>query len=147
MLSRHAEPGPVSAACSIHDCTGLLTTFSLPACPPACRALGAAAVLALAARRLYRSFGGGSGGTPYGSQAYDPKTGLGRGAPGFQTNIQRIAVPPEIIARIRAGEEVSAEEITRAQEKMAREQEAAAARASGQDDAAAGKRKKRGAKR
>ncbi|CAO1632949.1 unnamed protein product [Sympodiomycopsis kandeliae] len=48
--------------------------------------------------------------------AYDPKTGLGRGAPGFQTNVSRIAVPAHIIARIRAGEEVSAEEITAAQE-------------------------------
>ena len=63
------------------------------------------------------------------NQAYDPKTGLGRGAPGFQTNIKRIAVPPEIIARIRAGEEVSAEEITRAQEKMQREEAKAAAAA------------------
>ncbi|KAK9893776.1 hypothetical protein P389DRAFT_174638 [Cystobasidium minutum MCA 4210] len=26
-------------------------------------------------------------------QAYDPKTGIGRGAPGFQTNVRRIAVP------------------------------------------------------
>ncbi|UZJ53944.1 hypothetical protein CBS101457_003264 [Exobasidium rhododendri] len=57
------------------------------------------------------------------SKAYDPKTGLGRGAPGFQTNIKRIAVPPEIIARIRAGEEVSADEITAAQDKMRRDEE------------------------
>ncbi|SNX82928.1 uncharacterized protein MEPE_01634 [Melanopsichium pennsylvanicum] len=42
---------------------------------------------------------------------YDPKTGLGRGAPGFQTGVKRVAVTPEIAARMRAGEQVSAEEI------------------------------------
>ncbi|KAJ9478002.1 hypothetical protein PHBOTO_001568 [Pseudozyma hubeiensis] len=42
---------------------------------------------------------------------YDPKTGLGRGAPGFQTGVKRMAVTPEIAARMRAGEQVSAEEI------------------------------------
>jgi protoporphyrinogen oxidase len=80
------------------------------------------------------------------SQAYDPKTGLGRGAPGFQTNIKRIAVPPEIMARIRAGEEVSAEEITAAQDKMRREEEKKATL----DEVAASsaaKKKKRGVKR
>lgn len=76
------------------------------------------------------------------NQAYDPKTGLGRGAPGFQTNIKRIAVPPEIIARIRAGEEVSAEEITRAQEKMQREEAKAAAAAESPS-----KKKKKGGKK
>lgn len=114
--------------------------------------LGATAILAAALRRAWRGMIGGgrsSTRTPYGSQAYDPKTGLGRGAPGFQTNVKRIAVPPEIIARIRAGEEVSADEITRAQEKMQREQEAQARQheqqgGSGND---AGKRKKRGGKR
>lgn len=45
--------------------------------------------------------------------------GIGRGVAGFQTSVKRVAVPPEIIARIRRGEEVSAEEITRAQERMA----------------------------
>lgn len=54
------------------------------------------------------------------SQKYDPKTGLGRGAPGFHTNVQRVAVPPEIMERIRRGEEVSADEITAAQERMKR---------------------------
>ncbi|PWZ01926.1 hypothetical protein BCV70DRAFT_157528 [Testicularia cyperi] len=42
---------------------------------------------------------------------YDPSTGLGRGAPGFQTGVKRMAVTPEIAARMRAGEQVSAEEI------------------------------------
>ena len=72
---------------------------------------------------------------------YDPKTGLGRGAPGFrkairpdgmplpitalidvqtwffvgrhasETGVKRMAVTPEIAARMRAGEQVSAEEI------------------------------------
>ncbi|CAO1623572.1 unnamed protein product [Parajaminaea phylloscopi] len=55
--------------------------------------------------------------------AYDPKTGIGRGAPGFQTNVTRIAVPAHIVARIRAGEDVSAEEITAAQEAEARRAE------------------------
>jgi hypothetical protein len=64
------------------------------------------------------------------NQTYDPKTGIGKGAPGFQTGVKRIAVPPEIIARIRAGEEVSAEEITRAQEKMQKEAEEAERKAS-----------------
>ncbi|KAK0556397.1 hypothetical protein OC846_001222 [Tilletia horrida] len=56
--------------------------------------------------------------------AYDPKTGIGRGAPGFQTSVKRIAVPAALAARIRAGEQVSPEEIEAAQ----REAEAAAAR-------------------
>ncbi|EGG01836.1 uncharacterized protein MELLADRAFT_110697 [Melampsora larici-populina 98AG31] len=45
--------------------------------------------------------------------------GIGRGVAGFQTGVRRVAVPQEILDRIRRGEEVSAEEITRAQEKMA----------------------------
>jgi hypothetical protein len=40
-----------------------------------------------------------------------------------ETNVARVAVPAHIIARIRAGEEVSAEEITAAQEEEARRQE------------------------
>ncbi|KAJ4482463.1 hypothetical protein J3R30DRAFT_3656500 [Lentinula aciculospora] len=40
--------------------------------------------------------------------------GIGKGAPGFQTNVRRIRVTPEIAARIRRGEEVSPEEITAA---------------------------------
>lgn len=77
------------------------------------------------------------------SQAYDPKTGLGRGAPGFQTNVRRVAVPPEIMARIRAGEDVSAEEITKAQEQLQREEE----RRLNGDSGASSKRKKRSGKR
>lgn len=49
--------------------------------------------------------------------------GIGRGAAGFQTNVRRIQVPPEIAARIRRGEQVSAEEITAAQERMQQQQE------------------------
>jgi hypothetical protein len=42
------------------------------------------------------------------------KTGIGKGAPGFLTSVKRVAVPPEIAARIRRGEEVSPEEISAA---------------------------------
>jgi len=48
------------------------------------------------------------------NQKYDPKTGIGKGAPGFQTSVKRIAVTPEIAARMRAGEQVSQEEIAEA---------------------------------
>lgn len=44
-----------------------------------------------------------------------------------ETNVARVAVPAHIIARIRAGEEVSAEEITAAQEEEKRRQEREAA--------------------
>ncbi|GJJ08139.1 hypothetical protein Clacol_002347 [Clathrus columnatus] len=50
------------------------------------------------------------------------KTGIGRGAPGFQTGVKRIAVTPEIAARLKAGEQVSTEEIEAAVAK-AREKE------------------------
>ncbi|KIK65726.1 hypothetical protein GYMLUDRAFT_39236 [Collybiopsis luxurians FD-317 M1] len=40
--------------------------------------------------------------------------GIGKGAPGFQTNVRRIRVTPEIAARIRRGEEVTPEEIAAA---------------------------------
>lgn len=40
-----------------------------------------------------------------------------------ETSVSRIAVPAHIIARIRAGEQVSAEEITAAQEEEARRQQ------------------------
>jgi len=40
--------------------------------------------------------------------------GIGKGAPGFQTNVRRIRVTPEIAARLRRGEEVSPEEIAEA---------------------------------
>lgn len=39
-----------------------------------------------------------------------------------ETNVTRIAVPAHIVARIRAGEDVSAEEITAAQEAEAKKQ-------------------------
>ena len=44
-------------------------------------------------------------------------------APGFQTNVRRIRVTPEIAARIQRGEQVSAEEIEAASKK-ANEEEA-----------------------
>ncbi|CCF53058.1 hypothetical protein NDA18_003136 [Ustilago nuda] len=59
-----------------------------------------------------RFFGAGKKGGYTGK--YDPKTGLGRGAPGFQTGVKRMAVTPEIAARMRAGEQVSQEEIEEA---------------------------------
>ncbi|KAH9477970.1 hypothetical protein JR316_0010203 [Psilocybe cubensis] len=37
--------------------------------------------------------------------------GIGKGAKGFQTNVQRVRVTPEIAARIRRGEDVSPAEI------------------------------------
>lgn len=40
--------------------------------------------------------------------------GIGKGAPGFQTNVRRIRVTPEIAARLERGEEVSPEEIAAA---------------------------------
>ncbi|CAH7685926.1 hypothetical protein BY996DRAFT_4584358 [Phakopsora pachyrhizi] len=40
--------------------------------------------------------------------------GIGRGVDGFQTSVRKVSVPIEIIERIRRGEDVSAEEITRA---------------------------------
>ncbi|KAF9265329.1 hypothetical protein L218DRAFT_860551, partial [Marasmius fiardii PR-910] len=47
--------------------------------------------------------------------AYQLKVhGIGKGAPGFQTNVRRIRVTPEIAARIKRGEEVSPEEIAAA---------------------------------
>ncbi|PKI85675.1 hypothetical protein MVES1_000746 [Malassezia vespertilionis] len=60
-----------------------------------------------------------------GGGAYDPQTGIGRGAPGFQTNVRRVALPADLVARIRAGEEISPEEIAAAQEKLATGQAAA----------------------
>jgi len=40
--------------------------------------------------------------------------GIGKGAPGFQTNVRQIRVTPEIAARLRRGEHVSPEEIAQA---------------------------------
>lgn len=65
--------------------------------------------------------------------------GIGRGVAGFQTGVRRVAVPQEILDRIRRGEEVSAEEITRAQEKMAMKSKDQSS--TGSDDDANGKSK------
>ncbi|KAM0789646.1 hypothetical protein ACM66B_000448 [Microbotryomycetes sp. NB124-2] len=69
----------------------------------------------LVASRLYKSFSGSTT-----TKAYDPSTGIGRGAPGFQTNTRRVKLPAELVARIKRGEEVSAEEVTAALEKQKR---------------------------
>lgn len=84
--------------------------------------------------RIYRFLSSGAGaGTTTARRNYDPKTGLGRGAPGFQTGVKRVAIPPALAARIRAGEEVSAEEVTEAieaeRERLAQEEAAEAAKA------------------
>ncbi|KAJ7069944.1 hypothetical protein C8F01DRAFT_1114686 [Mycena amicta] len=50
--------------------------------------------------------------------------GIGKGAPGFQTSVKRVRVPPEIMERIRRGEDVSAEEVTAAMERMNAEEKA-----------------------
>ncbi|KAL1747178.1 hypothetical protein HDZ31DRAFT_32431 [Schizophyllum fasciatum] len=39
------------------------------------------------------------------------RTGIGKGAPGFQTGIRQVRITPEIAARLRRGEEVSPAEI------------------------------------
>ncbi|KAL0960898.1 hypothetical protein HGRIS_005907 [Hohenbuehelia grisea] len=46
------------------------------------------------------------------------KHGIGKGAPGFQTGTRKLKVTPEIAARIRRGEEVTAAEITAAAAEM-----------------------------
>ncbi|ORY89664.1 hypothetical protein BCR35DRAFT_275436 [Leucosporidium creatinivorum] len=50
--------------------------------------------------------------------AYNPETGLGRGAPGFLTGSRKVALPLHIAARIKMGEEVTPEEITEALEEQ-----------------------------
>lgn len=50
---------------------------------------------------------------PPSQRPYDPKTGIGRGAPGFQTGVRKVAIPKDLMERIKRGEEVSADEITR----------------------------------
>ncbi|GAA5909229.1 uncharacterized protein JCM6883_005812 [Sporobolomyces salmoneus] len=74
--------------------------------------------------RVYRGIVSPNSGT---TKKYDPKTGIGRGAPGFATGVKRVAIPPELAARIRAGEEVSADEVTAAldaeKERMRKEEE------------------------
>ncbi|KAJ7758553.1 hypothetical protein DFH07DRAFT_741643 [Mycena maculata] len=53
--------------------------------------------------------------------------GIGKGAPGFQTNVRKIRVPPELMARIRRGEDVSPDEIAAASARMeAQEREGSA---------------------
>ncbi|KAJ7254825.1 hypothetical protein C8J57DRAFT_1656892 [Mycena rebaudengoi] len=44
--------------------------------------------------------------------------GIGKGAPGFQTNVRKIRVPPELMARIRRGDDVSPHEIVAASARM-----------------------------
>ncbi|KAJ7270407.1 hypothetical protein C8J57DRAFT_1012579, partial [Mycena rebaudengoi] len=44
--------------------------------------------------------------------------GIWKGAPGFQTNVRKIRVPPELMARIRGGEDVSPHEIAAASARM-----------------------------
>lgn len=48
------------------------------------------------------------------------KTGFGKGAPGFMTNVKKVAITPELAERLRRGEEVTPEEIAAAQEEAAR---------------------------
>ncbi|KAJ6557332.1 hypothetical protein DFH09DRAFT_1163810 [Mycena vulgaris] len=48
--------------------------------------------------------------------------GIGKGAPGFQTNVRKIRVSPEIMARIRRGEDVSPDEIAAASARMEAEE-------------------------
>ncbi|EGU12004.1 hypothetical protein RTG_01886 [Rhodotorula toruloides ATCC 204091] len=63
---------------------------------------------------------------PPSQRPYDPKTGIGRGAPGFQTGVRKVAIPKDLMERIKRGEEVSAEEITagieRERERLEREE-------------------------
>ncbi|KAH0586481.1 hypothetical protein H2248_007713 [Termitomyces sp. 'cryptogamus'] len=40
--------------------------------------------------------------------------GIGKGAPGFQTNVRKVRITPEIAARLQRGENVSPQEIARA---------------------------------
>jgi hypothetical protein len=47
------------------------------------------------------------------------ETGIGKGAPGFLTSVKRVAVTPEIAARIRRGETVTPEEIEASQRAVA----------------------------
>jgi len=62
------------------------------------------------------------------------KTGIGRGAPGFQTGVRKLAVTPEIAARLRAGEQVSPEEIAAATAAAQAKQEEAERKAKSQPE-------------
>ncbi|KAK4054079.1 hypothetical protein OIV83_001104 [Microbotryomycetes sp. JL201] len=75
----------------------------------------------LLASRLYNALVNPSSSSS--SRPYDPATGIGRGAPGFQTNTRKVQLPAELVARIKRGEEVSAEEVTAALDKQAQQQE------------------------
>ncbi|KAF8598620.1 hypothetical protein BDV93DRAFT_609729 [Ceratobasidium sp. AG-I] len=48
------------------------------------------------------------------------KTGFGKGAPGFMTNVRKVAITPELAERMRRGEEVTPEEIAAAQAEAAK---------------------------
>ncbi|KAG8747579.1 hypothetical protein FRC12_014036 [Ceratobasidium sp. 428] len=48
------------------------------------------------------------------------KTGFGKGAPGFMTNVRKVAITPELAERLRRGEEVTPEEIAAAQAEAAK---------------------------
>ncbi|GAA5859858.1 hypothetical protein JCM8547_004360 [Rhodosporidiobolus lusitaniae] len=79
--------------------------------------------------RLFSSFV-----LPSSSKPYDARTNPhGKGAPGFQTATRRVKIPEELAARIRAGEEVSGEEVTaaleREKERMRKEEEEEAGKA------------------
>uniref|UniRef100_A0A0K3CD20 Uncharacterized protein n=1 Tax=Rhodotorula toruloides TaxID=5286 RepID=A0A0K3CD20_RHOTO len=43
---------------------------------------------------------------PPSQRPYDPKTGIGRGAPGFQTGVRKVAIPKDLMERIKRGEEL-----------------------------------------
>ncbi|GAA5823922.1 hypothetical protein JCM5353_007337 [Sporobolomyces roseus] len=86
-----------------------------------------APILILSVPALYFTYGVILRLTQGPQKTYNPTTGIGRGAPGFQTGVKKVAIPPELAARIRAGEDVSAEEVTEAldkeRERMRKEEE------------------------
>ncbi|KIY69319.1 hypothetical protein CYLTODRAFT_372904 [Cylindrobasidium torrendii FP15055 ss-10] len=53
-------------------------------------------------------------------------TGIGKGAPGFQTNVRRVRVTADVAARIQRGEQVSPDEIAASIARAQREDESAA---------------------
>ncbi|KAF8650346.1 hypothetical protein AX16_005286 [Volvariella volvacea WC 439] len=44
--------------------------------------------------------------------------GIGKGAPGFQTSVRKVRIPPELAERIKRGEHVSPEEIAAATKRI-----------------------------